>query len=184
VTYAARISFLLLLIVLYPHQAQGRSSAAKSSSHVTVSSVWGVSLRHRCKAAVVRTIENALRAFQSTRITNTSECIAEDEKHFLAESGCARSSKIEIIRLASPASFNDAMRSSNSSRAVYEIIASIRLGYTGHPQMLRLGLGEIYGTGQRQTIKFSNVTSPVDFLRLGEGECTQALPPSAVPREI
>jgi hypothetical protein len=135
---------------------------------------------------VVKTIEDALRTFQHTRITNTSECIAEEKAAYLARLGCGHASKVEVIHLAFPVRFNDLMRSRpDPNGKVYEIIASVGRGYPGHPRVLELGLGREYGAlhGQ-QTIRFFAKSSTVDFLRLSSGECSEALPPSEVPKEI
>jgi hypothetical protein len=177
---------LMLNIISPPHAERPHHRARFQATPVVVTLVWGVTLRRKCSRAVVLSIQNALRTFQYTRITNTSMCIAQPEKAFIAKLGCGHGVAIEVIKFASPVAFNDGMYEySYGNGNVSEIIASMDRDYPGHPGHLHLGLGRARG-GNRgpKTLYFNNVWSPVDFLRLRSGECSEASPSSDVPARV
>ncbi len=152
---------------------------------LTVASVWAVHQSRYCGNAVVRSIEAALRAFQKTRITNTTKCLPLDKATFIAKRGCGSNVKAEIIKLKGPVELNDLMWSSDRPPPkVYELIA---YSIPWHPERLYFGLGHRYGSSYTfgaAKIMFMGVESPYDFLGLGSGECSMAASPSQVPATI
>ena len=145
---------------------------------LSVASVWAVHARRYCDHTVTRSIETALRVFQGTPITNTSRCMPEPEEVFIQHIGCGRNARAEIISLVRPARFNDRM---GGAGAVFRIIAYTTEQYAPR---LHIALGRRYGAPLAPNgpkILYESKFSPIDFLRLEDGECSMAAPTSEVP---
>ncbi|MBV9647416.1 MAG: hypothetical protein JO043_08140 [Candidatus Eremiobacteraeota bacterium] len=169
------------------------SRAARHGRHdLIVKSVWAVRARKYCNHAVVKSIEAALRAFQHTRITNTTKCLPQDREAYLSmTTGCGKNGTAEIIELASPVEFNDLFwKGPRGDGLIYELIVTPRVVYIEDRfphTYLEIGLGRLYPSSYTHgppKVLFMGVQSREGFLHLGQGECRPAAPPSLVPTTI
>ncbi len=144
---------------------------------LSVASVWAVHLRRFCSKEVVRSIEAALRAYQSTRLLSMSHCFTKTEAELAANAGCAKHSRMEVITFTRPANFNYPGLGAPLAPRVYAIIASMRV--PAGSLILDMGIDFTLDFAHDKPhrvprVRFLPFGTPPDFMNLRDGECSPA----------
>ena len=175
-----RIVVTALVLGLSACGGLGRHSPARApeaGAALRVVSVWAVHLRRFCSTDVVRSIEAALRAYQSTKLLGMSHCFSKTEAELVADAGCSKHSLMEVIEFARPANFNFPGLAPPLAPRVYAIIAT-----TEDPDgrfVLHMGVDFQLDADRdkprgRAWARFLPFGTPPDFLNLRDGECSKA----------
>jgi len=151
--------------------------AREAGAPLRVVSVWAVHLHRFCSPDVVRSMEAALRAYQSTKLLGMSRCFTKTEAELIANAGCSKHSRMEVIEFAQPANFNYPGLGAPFAPRVYAIIAATSL--LDERLVLHMGVDFQLDADRdkprgRAWARFLPFGTPPDFLNLSDGECSKA----------